>query len=147
MARIKFWYKSGLTLTYEALTGAGVVRTAAGTSIPEIGSTGYYTVVDSSLITTDVVIAKNASGNVVGGGENNPPVILSSDGLDSISTTEPDGLASNFREMIVQTWRRWFGKTIMSKTQIQHYKSDESTVATTQAIEETSTQLTQGEAS
>ena len=147
MARIKFWFKGGETITYEALKADGTVRTVAGTSLPEISGTGYYTVVDSNLVTTDVVIAKNASGDVVGGGEENHPVILSSDGLDGISTTEPTGVASNFREMIVQTWRRFFGKTTFSKTQIKHYKSDGSTVATEQAISETSTLATQGEAS
>lgn len=72
---------------------------------------------------------------------------LASDGLDSISTTEPSGLASNFREQIVQLYRRFFGKTTMSKTKILTYKEDETTVATTQTISETNALLTQGEAS
>lgn len=146
MARLKFWYRTGETLTYEALQEDGTVRTAAGTSLPEIGSKGYYTVVDASIVTSDVAVVKNASGKVVGGGEENPPVILSSDGLDSISTTEPTGVASNFREMVIQTWRRWFGKTTISKTEIKHYDSSD-VVITTQEIEETSILQTQGEAS
>lgn len=145
-ARIKFWWKTGETLTYEALQAAGTVRTAAGTSLPEIGSTGYYTVVDSNILTGDSVVVNDGTRNV-GGGENNPPVILSSDGLDSVSITEPSGVASNFREMIVQLWRRLFGKTTFSRTQILHYKADETTVATTQVISETSRLATQGEAS
>jgi len=71
---------------------------------------------------------------------------LASDGLDSIATTEPSGLASNFREMIIQLYRRFFGKATMSNSQILTYKSDD-TVATTQAISETSAIQTQGEAS
>ncbi len=147
MARIKFWFKSGETITYEALQADGTVRTVAGTSLPEISSTGYYTAIDNNVQTSDVAVAKNAAGDVVGGGEENPVTILSSDGLDGVSITEPTGVASNFREMVVQTWRRWFGKTTFSKTQIQHYRSDETTVATEQAISETSTLATQGEAS
>ncbi len=134
-------------MTYEALTEAGVVRTAAGTSLPEIGSKGYYTVVDSNLVTGDEVIVKNASSVIVGGGENNPPVILSSDGLDSISTDEPSGLATNFREMVVQFFWRFFGKVTFSSTQIKTYRTDESTVATTQTTSETDILATQGKAS
>jgi hypothetical protein len=61
---------------------------------------------------------------------------LASDGLDSISTTAPSGLASNFREMIVQTWRRWFKKTTMvgttSSGTFKTYANDGSTVLTTE---------------
>jgi len=144
--RIKFWWKSGETLTYEALQAVGTVRTAAGTSFPEIGSTGYYTVLDNNIQTGDVVVVNDGTKNV-GGGENNPPVILSSDGLDTVSIAEPTGVASNFREMIVQLWRRLFGKTTFSKSRILHYKADGGTVATTQVISETSDLQTQGEAS
>ena len=146
MARIKFIYKTGQTLTYEALQEDGTVRVAAGTSLPEVGSKGYYTVVNASIITSDVAVVKNASGKIIGGGEENPPVILSSDGLDTVAITEPSGVASNFREMVVQLWRRFFGKTTFSQTQILHYKADETTVATTQTVSETSSLATQGEA-
>jgi hypothetical protein len=36
---------------------------------------------------------------------------LTPTGLDNILTTEPDGVASDFREMMVQIWRRFFKKT------------------------------------
>ncbi len=146
MARLRFVWKTGETLTYEALQAGGTVRTAAGTSLPEISSTGYYTVVDANVVTGDTAIVSDSSG-VVGGGEENPPVIISSDGLDSISTTEPSSVAANFREMMVQVWRRLFGKTTLSATQLTGYRSDESTIATTQEVSETSVLQTQGEAS
>ena len=146
MARIKFGWKPGETLTYEALEADGTVRTASGTSLPESGSTGYYTVLDSSVQTGDSAIVNDGTNNI-GWGEENPAGILSSDGLDGVSTAEPSGLASNFREMLVQTWRRWFGKTTFSRTQIKHYKADGTTVATTQVISETTNLATQGEAS
>jgi hypothetical protein len=45
-------------------------------------------------------------------------------------------LASNFREMIVQTWRRWFKKTTMvgttSSGTFKTYANDGSTVLTTE---------------
>ena len=146
MARIKFVWKTGETLTYEATKPDGTVRTSAGTSLPEIGSTGYYTAVDSSLQSGDMIMVSDGT-RIVGGGENNPPVIVSADGLDLVSIEEPSGVASNFREMVVQLWRRFFGKTTISSDYILHYKSDGSTVATTQEIEETDILQTQGEAS
>jgi len=72
---------------------------------------------------------------------------LASDGLDSIAITEPSGVASNFREMVVQLWRRFFGKSTLSKTEIKNYKADGITVTTTQDVTETPTIQTQGEAS
>jgi len=59
---------------------------------------------------------------------------LASDGLDSISTTEPSGVAANFREMVVQTWRRFFKKARKTSSAVETYKDDGTTVATTQAI-------------
>ena len=143
---INFAWKSGESLDYGVYQPAGTVRTAAGTSLPEISSTGYYTATDGNIQTGDIVVVTDGT-NIVGHGEYNPAGILSSDGLDSVSTTEPSGLASNFREQMVQLWRRFFGKTTLSNTQLLNYKSDGTTVATTQAVSETSTLQTQGEAS
>lgn len=60
-------------------------------------------------------------------------VKLASDGLDSISTTAPTGVASNFREMLVQTWRRFFKKTVRDATTIKTYADNGTTVLTTQS--------------
>jgi hypothetical protein len=59
-------------------------------------------------------------------------VILSADGLSNISMLEPVGVASDFREMIVQIWRRFF-KKISKKDSIKTYK-DNGQIATTQEI-------------
>ena len=72
---------------------------------------------------------------------------LASDGLDSISTTAPSGVASNFREMMVQVWRRFFRKTTKTSSQIKTYADDGTTVTTTQAISNDGTTQTQGAAS
>jgi len=49
---------------------------------------------------------------------------LASDGLDSISTTEPSGLASNFREMMVQLFGRFFYKVTANSSEITTHKSN-----------------------
>ena len=63
---------------------------------------------------------------------------LAADGLDSVSTAEPASVASNFREMLVQTWRRWLIKTELDEEAgtLKTYK-DNDTVCTTQTVEET----------
>lgn len=72
---------------------------------------------------------------------------LTSTGLDAISTTAPSGVASNFREMVVQTWRMDFKKSTMSATQLKTYADDGTTVVTTQTIADSGTLQTRGAAS
>lgn len=74
---------------------------------------------------------------------------LASDGLDSVATTAPSGVASNFREMVVQTWRRWFKKTVydIDDNNIKTFADDDSTVVTTQTVAVSATEETQGAAS
>jgi hypothetical protein len=74
-------------------------------------------------------------------------IVLASNGLDSVSTTAPTGLASNFREMVVQTWRRWFKKATKTSTEIKTYADDGTTVVTTQPISDSAGTQTQGPAS
>lgn len=59
---------------------------------------------------------------------------LASDGLDSIAVTVPTGVAATFPQMVVQLWRRFFGKATKSPTEIKTYAADGATVLTTQAI-------------
>lgn len=69
---------------------------------------------------------------------------LTADGLDAISTTAPTGPASNFREMVVQTWRRFFKKATQTDTQIKTYADNGSTVVTMQTVSDDGTTETQG---
>ena len=70
---------------------------------------------------------------------------LASDGLDAVATTEPAGVASNFREMIVATWRRFFKKHTLTATELKTYKDDAS-IATTQDASDDDTTQTLGNA-
>ena len=76
---------------------------------------------------------------------------LAATGLDAIPVTPPTGTAATFREMVVQTWRRFFGKVVMTKTgtgagTIITKAADGTTTVTTQTFTETSTTQTQGAA-
>lgn len=66
-------YRSGATLTYGAYQPDGTVRTAAGTSLPEIGSTGYYTTTDANLVALDIVVVKEGT-DVAAYGQYRPEV-------------------------------------------------------------------------
>ena len=57
---------------------------------------------------------------------------LASTGLDSISITAPSGVASNFREMVVQLWRRFFKRTTKDSDEIKTYADNGTSVLTTQ---------------
>ena len=74
--------------------------------------------------------------------------ILAASGLDSITTTAPTGVASNFREMLVQVWRRFFKKTEYNNAlnTIKTYADDGTTVVTTQTATSASGVETQGPA-
>jgi hypothetical protein len=72
---------------------------------------------------------------------------LAADGLDSIATTAPAGVASNFREMVVQTWRRLFKKATFTTTQLKTYADNGTDVLTTQTVSDSGGTQTQGEAS
>lgn len=68
MPEVSFGYKTGETLTYGAYEEDGTQRTAAGTSLPEEGSTGYYHATDANLDVGDVVVVRDANSNEVGFG-------------------------------------------------------------------------------
>lgn len=104
MARLKFGWKSGEALTYEALQPDGTVRTTAGTSFPEIGSTGYYTVIDANVVVGDVAVVNDGTKNV-GFGEESPEVncayIEGSDFTDTLIGSDSDTLESLSDQMDV----------------------------------------------
>ena len=72
---------------------------------------------------------------------------LASDGLDSVAITYPSGVASNFREMMIQLWIRFFGKVTKTDSAIRTYAANGTDVLTTQVISDTAGTETQGAAS
>lgn len=73
---IQFGYRIGATLTYGVYEPDGTVRTAAATSLPEIGTTGYFTVTDANVVAGDAVVIKEGT-NVVGFGVYQPEATVS----------------------------------------------------------------------
>jgi len=71
---------------------------------------------------------------------------LASDGLDSISTTGPTNAATDFREMMVQLWRRFFKKATKTDALILTYADDGTTGVTSQAVSDDGVTETQGAA-
>lgn len=121
---IQYGHISGVTLTYGVYQPDGTVRTAAGTSLPEISSTGYYTADDGNVIAGDMIVVNDTVG-VIAQGIFEPDVVLASTGLDSISIAEPSGRATNFREQMVQLYMRFFNKVSKTSSAIKtHDASD-----------------------
>lgn len=90
----------------------------------------------------------NLSATTVGSVTATVNATLVSTGLDAISTTAPAGVASNFREMMVQLWRRFF-KKMDSDTgagTIKSYADNGTSVLTTQAVTIAGTTTTVGAA-
>jgi hypothetical protein len=71
---------------------------------------------------------------------------LASDGLDTVTTTAPSSVAGNFREQITLLYRRFFGKAVMTSTDLKTYALNSSTVVTTQTLTESASVQTQNEA-
>jgi len=72
---ITFGYRTGHTLQYGVYDPTGSVVTAAGTSLPEEGATGYYHATDASIDALDfVIVTDSVTGVVVGQGQFSPDV-------------------------------------------------------------------------
>lgn len=59
---IKLGYYTGQTLTYAVYNPDGTEVTAPGTSLPEIGATGYYTASNASIAAGDICIVSDTNG-------------------------------------------------------------------------------------
>lgn len=90
---IKVGALSGLTLTYGAYQPDGTVRTAAGTSLTEVGSTGLYLATDGNVVAGDIVVVKSGS-DVIGSDEYQPEAKALSD-YDPPTKTEMDTMETN----------------------------------------------------
>jgi hypothetical protein len=72
----------------------------------------------------------------------NNPVSLDATAFDDIPTTEPTGRATTFREMVVQTWMRFFNRVDKTSNKIKVYDED-GAVITEQTYSEGTTSTVQ----
>jgi hypothetical protein len=72
-------------------------------------------------------------------------VTVAAAGLDAITVTAPTGKATTFPAMVVQLFRRFFGKATLTATTLTLY--NDATPVTTQTVSNTGGTETQGEAS
>lgn len=144
-------YKAAVTLP--ALTAGQIVSLRIAATVATIAAEGvvWQDVADTSLnsdVKTDTaaILLDTGTDGVVVAPASKTGYALSATGLDSIPVTAPAGVASTFREMVVQLWRRFFKKTTMTATQVKTYADDGATVVTTQTVSDDSTTQTQGAA-
>lgn len=152
------WYSLALTTSHTDTLGDLAVRVTA-TGADPIDLAAQVVAVD---LADAVRLGLTALPNANAAASNGLPTIgtgtgqislssggvnLASTGLDAVSTTAPTTVASTFREMMVQLWRRQFSKTTLTATQLKTYANDGTTVITTQAASDDGTTQTLGAAS
>lgn len=94
----------------------------------------------------DAIAAAVTAPVTVGTNNDKAGYALGATGLDQIPITAPTGVASNFREMVVQTWRRWFKLSTLDGSNLKTYADNGTTVLTTQPVSDNGTTQTQGAA-
>lgn len=82
---------------------------------------------------TAATLLDTGTDGVVVASDSKSGYALSSTGLDAVSVTAPSGPATTFREMVVQLWKRFFGKVVYDKTEETITTYDGDTVVTTQS--------------
>lgn len=137
--------------SYTAPLDAAGTRTAVGLATASLDTqlAGIAASSAPSAATIAAEVVSEMATAPVGSVSEKTGFKLASDGLDAISTTAPTGVAANFREMIVQTWRRFFKKSVYDKNTetLKTYANDGTTVLTTQSLATEDDVETQGNAS
>lgn len=128
-------------LTAELATADDATLAAiAGVSVPTVAA--IRTEIDSNSTQLAAILDDTGNTGVVVAAASKSGYALSSTGLDSVAITAPSGVASNFREMLVQVWRRHFKKSTLTATELKTYADNGSTVLTTQTVSDDNTTQT-----
>jgi hypothetical protein len=80
----------------------------------------------------DLILADTGTDGVVVASGSKTGYSLASTGLDQISASTPTGVATTFATKMMQLWARFFGRVTKDSDEIKTYRSDGTTVATTQ---------------
>jgi hypothetical protein len=139
--------KSGTSIT---LDSNSVVMLTGGTGAGQTGRVSSYngtTKVATMATAWNTAPDNTTTYDVLWAPLDKTGYALAATGLDAIPVTAPTGVASTFREMVVQLWRRRFKKVDKTSTSIRTYADNGTTVLTTQTISDTGGVATQGAAS
>jgi hypothetical protein len=141
-----------VTLSDASLTGAkyGTGAVAQTVDVNAVLGTpaGASVSVDIAALKTDTaaILADTGTDGVVVASGSKTGYKLASDGLDSVSTAAPSGVPTDFREMMVMVYRRFFKKVTMTSTVLSTYADDGSTVLTEQDLSDPGSLRTTGAA-
>lgn len=150
-ADVKAWNGGALpTIGTSTLDAAGV-RTAVGMAAANLdtqlaakpSAAEIKTALEAAGSHLALILAAAGTDGVVVAAASKTGYALSATGLDAVAVTAPAGPAATFREMLVQTWRRFFKKATKTGSQIVTYADDGTTPITTQAISDDGTTETQ----
>lgn len=130
-----------------ATSGPGIKAEARGGNDAGMELVKHGTGKDIDADEIDNILADTGTDGVVVAAASKTGYKLASDGLDTVATTEPTGVATTYAGMMVQLWRRFFKKSTLTTTELKTYKNDGSTVVTTQSVSDDDTTQTQGTAS
>ena len=131
----------GLVYTFEDALAANI--TAIHAKLP---SKAKLAGTDNTSGAIEMSAATGAFPGTVAGLVDKAGMILAPTGLDSIAVTPPSGVATTFPQMLVQLFRRFFGKATQTSSQLKTLADDGMTVVTTQALTDDGTTQTQGKA-
>lgn len=98
---------------------------------------------DALIAASDALVA---ASDALGAWAGTQAAALSATGLDAVPTTAPAGVAGTFREMVVQTWRRWFKKSTLTATQLKTWNDAGTVALTTQNVSDNGTTQTVSDA-
>lgn len=100
------------------------------------------TEIGTLLTNVAAILADTGTDGVVVAAGSKAGYALSATGLDSIPMTAPAGPATTFREALVQTWRRWFKRSVLNTDdgEITTYADNGTTVITTQVVSDDGTE-------
>jgi len=143
-------YNSANWPSYQiAMTETGVSGDYVGSMPTGISTAGIYRflIVDVTSGTSTVLTNTVAVGVIDWSGTAENSLVtakLAGSGLDAITLPTLSTVATTFPGMVVQLWRRFFKKAILTSGTLITYADDGTTAVTTQTSSDTSTSETQG---
>lgn len=92
----------------------------------------------------DAILVDTGTDGVVVAAASKTGYVLAATGLDSVATTEPSGMASNYREMMVAVWWKLYRKSTQTATEEKTYDDNDADVKTTQPLSDAAGTQTRG---